>query len=112
MRSRILAVIAAGLLVAGCRNNQQVKRGEQNYDVVQEGATDTVTSTISGPGETPPPSSAVPLTGTNADTTTAFSLPATTSGMPNGSMQQSPTIAGTMPPTPPVQTTTRPRVIR
>src|SRR5689334_453164 len=94
MRSKILAVITAGVLAAACHNNQQVKRGEQNYDVVQEGQTDSVTSTISGPGETPPPASAVPLTGTNADTTTAFSLPATTSGMPNGSMQ-SPTIAGT-----------------
>jgi len=119
MRSKILAVITAGVLAAACHNNQQVKRGEQNYDVVQEGQTDTVSSTISGPGETPPPTN-VPLTGTNADTTTAFTLPAT---VPNGSMQQpqSPTIAGTMPPssgaiespmirTP--QTTTRPRIVR
>jgi hypothetical protein len=111
MRSRIVTLIAAGLLVAACHNTQQVKRGEQNYDVVQEGQTDSVTSTISGPGETPPPATAVPLTGTNADTTTAFTLPATTSGMPNASMQQSPTIAGTIPPMAP-QTTTRPRIVR
>jgi hypothetical protein len=80
MKSKMAVLAAAALLVLGCRNNDKgMRRGDQNYDVVQEGSASGVTSTISGPGETPPPTASVPLTGTtgtNADTTTAFTLPA------------------------------------
>jgi hypothetical protein len=98
MSPKLVSLIAAGLLLAACRNNSTMKRGEQNYDVVQEGQTDSVTSTISGPGETPPPMTTAPMTGTNADTTTSFTLPATASVTTNGStiQQPLPTIAGTM----------------
>ncbi|HEX8411191.1 MAG TPA: hypothetical protein VF883_20185 [Thermoanaerobaculia bacterium] len=85
-----------------------MRRGsQQGYEVVQEGSASGVTSTIQGPGETLPP-----LTGTNADTTTAFSIdPNAVAGAP--APQQTPgTLAGAMPSYPPPMTssTTRPPV--
>jgi hypothetical protein len=47
-----------------------MQRTQQDYQTVQEGSASGVTSTINAPGETPPP-----LTNTNADTTTNFTLP-------------------------------------
>jgi hypothetical protein len=109
MKSKMAVLAAAALLVLGCRNNDKgMRRGDQNYDVVQEGSASGVTSTISGPGETPPPTTAsVPLTGTNADTTTAFTLPPTQTDTSIATAQQPATIAGTMPATP--QAVARPR---
>jgi len=100
MKSRFAVLLVVVSLVA-CRNDKNLKRGQQNYDVVQEGSAPGVTSTISGPGETLPPATATPLTGTNADTTTSFTLPET----------QTDTIAGTMPPVPSAAPVPRPRVI-
>ena len=73
-----------------------MQRDQQQYDVVQEGsANGGVTSTINGPGETPPALTTSTATGTNVDTTTAFTVPgtatATTSTAPPG------TIAGSLP---------------
>jgi len=98
MRSKIVTVFALALLAAGCRNNSKMQRGQQSYETVQEGSAAGVTSTISGPGETPPPAN-MPMTGTNADTTTAFTLPATATDS-SGSMQQPGSLAGTMPAAP------------
>ena len=79
MRRRVFVLIAIGVLAGACRDSKNMKRSDQNYDVVQEGTTGETTSTISGPGETPPPAqiNAPPMTATNTDNTTAFALPQT-----------------------------------
>jgi hypothetical protein len=97
MKSRFAVLLVVVSLAGACRSDKNLKRGQQNYDVVQEGSATGATSTISGPGETPPPATTAPLTGTNADTTTNFTLPATRTDTAGGSMQQPNTIAGTMP---------------
>jgi hypothetical protein len=70
MRRKIGTFAAMALLVFGCSRSGKVTRSEQQYQVVQEGSASGVTSTINGPGETPPP-----MTNTNADTTTNLTLP-------------------------------------
>jgi len=78
MKRKIALLFAAALLSVSCRNDKGMRREQKNYDVVQEGSAGAVTSTISGPGETPPPlTTSYPTTATNADTTTAFTLPST-----------------------------------
>ena len=69
MANRSLALIVV-LALAACRGQDQTKRSTPNYDVVSEGSASGVTSTINGPGEKP-----APVTETNADTTTNFTLP-------------------------------------
>jgi len=87
----ILLVLAA----ASCGRSGKIERNQQQYDAVQEGQAQGVTSTISGPGETPPPLTTSTVTGTNVDTTTAFTaLPGTTA---TTSTQQPGTIASTLP---------------
>ena len=81
-------------LALSCSRQQKIQRDQQNYDVVQEGSTTGgATSTINAPGEQTPPMTSSTITGTNVDTTTAFTLPGTTtttSTAPPG------TIAGTL----------------
>lgn len=93
---KALVYLAALALVAACRGHgsgDSLQREQQQYDVVQEGQTSTaVTSTINAPGEAGAPPAG--MTNTNADTTTAFTLPqvagsGTTSTQPG-------TIAGTL----------------
>jgi hypothetical protein len=93
MKTTLKVLILAAVLAAGCRRGAgQVQRQQQNYDVVQEGQTSAATSTITAPGEVPPP-----LTNTNADTTSNFTLdPTATAGT-----QAPGTIAGTMTSMPP-----------
>jgi hypothetical protein len=67
-KSVLLSVTIAGLL-AGCGGDDRNVAAQQPYETVQEGSVAGVTTTIQGPGETLPP-----ITGTNADTTTAFTL--------------------------------------
>jgi hypothetical protein len=77
-----------------------VQRNQKSYDVVNEGQASGVTSTINGPGETPPP-----MTNTSADTTSNFTLAPnvdTTGTLPPG------TIAGTLPPAYPPMTSSYP----
>ena len=113
MKSKFVVLLVVVSLAGACRNDKNLKRGQENYDVVQEGSTTGVTSTISGPGETPPPVTATPLTGTNADTTTNFTLPTTQTDTTGGAMQQPNTIAGTMPaPIPSAAPVARPRMIQ
>jgi hypothetical protein len=74
---------------AACGGDDRAKAaGQGEFETVQEGSAAGVTSTISGPGETIPP-----MTGTNADTTTAFAL------NPNAVPPTQPdgTIAGSLP---------------
>ena len=88
MRPKKFGVILLILVAVSCSRQQKMQRDQQNYDVVQEGATGTATTTLAAPGEAPP------STATNADTTTAFTLPetaTTTSTAPPG------TIAGSLP---------------
>jgi hypothetical protein len=111
MKSTLAVLLVVVSLTGACRNDKNLKRGQQNYDVVQEGSATGVTSTISGPGETPPPATGTPLTGTNADTTTNFTLPSTQTDTTGGSMQPPGTIAGTMTAPIPSAAPTRPRAI-
>jgi hypothetical protein len=68
---RKIAILATFVvLIAGCSRSGKMQRGQQQYQTVQEGSASGVTSTINGPGETP-----APVTDTNADTTTNFTLP-------------------------------------
>ncbi|MBK5258495.1 MAG: hypothetical protein JJE51_02810 [Thermoanaerobaculia bacterium] len=80
------------LLIAACsRESGTLTRDQQEYETVQEGSAAGVTSTVVVPGEVLPP-----MTGTNADTTTAFTLP--TTSIPPTDTQQPGTLAGTLPP--------------
>jgi hypothetical protein len=85
-------VLICLLLAAGCgRSNLQ--RGQQNYEVVQEGSTSGVTSTINAPGEQTPPAT-TSLTDTAVDTTTNFTLPDNPAPLGN---QTPNSIAGSLP---------------
>ena len=79
MKSRIVHVVLAGtamLGVAGCGSPEEgLARQTEQYQVIDEGAVTGVTSTIHAPGDmapVPPPTPDV--TGTNLDTTTAFTI--------------------------------------
>lgn len=88
----IYPVVLMVVFAAACGGDDGRKSADQAaYETVQEGSASGVTSTIHGPGETLPP-----ITGTNADTTTAFTL------NPNVAPGGTPaTVAGTLPaPTP------------
>jgi len=95
MEIRVKLVLIAVVLAAAChRGSGTMQREQKSYEVVSEGQAAGVSSTINAPGETPPP-----LTNTNADTTSNFTLMPnvdTTGTMPPG------TIAGTLPATGPV----------
>jgi len=96
MHPKQFAAILLILAAASCSRSGKMQRDQQQYDVVQEGSADGgVTSTINGPGETAPPLTTSTVTGTNVDTTTAFTLPGTatttTSTAPPG------TVAGSLP---------------
>lgn len=103
---QILAVTGLFLLAA-CRGDRAPREQQPNYQTVEEGQASGVTSTIHGPGETVPP-----MTGTNADTTSAFTInpalasaPATPPGTLAGSLPNQPYggsgIPGYVPPPPP-----------
>ena len=93
---KTLVYLAAIALVAACRGHgsgDSLQREQQQYDVVQEGqSSSAVTSTINAPGEPGAPRPG--MTGTNADTTTAFSLPQVAGG--GATPTQPGTIAGTL----------------
>jgi hypothetical protein len=89
MTNRSIALIVA-LALVGCRGQDQAKRSTPNYEVVSEGSANGVTSTINGPGEKP-----APVTDTNIDTTTNFTLP--NNPDPLGNETAGTSIAGTLP---------------
>ena len=95
MNKALIYLAAATFLIAGCHreSSDSLQRQQQQYDTVQEGQTSTaVTSTIIAPGEVAQPAAA--MTGTNADTTSNFTLPQIS---PASTTQSQPgTIAGTM----------------
>lgn len=94
-KSRMVVLIAAVITLAGC--GDKFRREKQiDTDVVSESSTSGVTSTILAPGEAPPPlAGTAPLTGTNADTTTAFTI--LDSGVPPSSTVDPGSLAGTLP---------------
>src|SRR6476660_7400447 len=96
MKKALIYLSTAAFLASGCHrggSSDSLQRQQQSYDTVQEGQTSSaVTSTITAPGEAALPNAG--MTGTNADTTTNFTLPqvsSTTTTQP-----QQGTIAGTM----------------
>jgi hypothetical protein len=93
MPSRMMIVLTCVILAAACRQSgQSLQRQQQQYDVVQEGASGTVTSSLGeGTATTAPAVSA--STGTGVDTTTSFTLG---NLAPMGSTPPGP-IAGTLP---------------
>jgi hypothetical protein len=106
---KTLIYLVLAVLVAACRGGSSgslQRKDQQNYDVVQEGQATGVTSTINAPGEVPPPPAT--MTGTNADTTSNFTLPGvtptTTSTQPPGTLAGHP--ATTPEPTRPEPATT------
>jgi hypothetical protein len=99
----ILLIFAA----VSCSRSGKMQRDQQTYDVVQEGSSSgEVTSTINAPGETNTAVTSSAITGTNVDTTTAFTVPGTATS--TAQPQQPGTIAGTFPTT----ETARPRPAR
>gem|GEM_PF-524216 len=91
MTQKIATLAALAFLVLGCsRAGSKVQRNQQQYQTVQEGSASGVTSTINAPGETTPP-----LTNTNVDTTTNFTLP--TNPAPLGTDTAAGSMASAMP---------------
>ncbi len=79
--SRAGFLVVACIVAAGCRDRaSNLQREQQQYDVVQEGAANGTSTALAAPGEAPPTATTSTYTGmtaTNADTTTAFTLPGT-----------------------------------
>ncbi|HSP32845.1 MAG TPA: hypothetical protein VLU46_00855 [Thermoanaerobaculia bacterium] len=88
-----LAIAAALAACHGGSSDTLQRKDQQQYDVVQEGQTTGVTSTINAPGEVAPPPA--PMTGTNADTTSNFTLPQVAT--PGTQPGQPGTLAGQLP---------------
>ena len=85
-----ISAVALAVVSAGCGGQSDARADQAQYETVQEGSAAGVTATIHGPGETLPP-----ITGTNADTTTAFTLDPNALG---GALQQPGTLGSTLPP--------------
>ena len=69
MKNKLIYPMVVVVLAACGGDGERGNRAGQQYETVQEGSASGVTSTIAGPGESLPP-----ITGTNADTTSAFAL--------------------------------------
>ena len=70
MKNRLMfPLVLVGLVGVACGGDGGQRGAQKSYETVQEGSAAGVTSTIHGPGEVLPP-----ITGTNADTTTAFTI--------------------------------------
>lgn len=91
MKNSLTIAFVAALAAMGCHSKESLNREQQNYQVVQEGSTATGTSTSLV--QTPP------ITGTNADTTTSFTIG--TNGVP----QQASTSTAPLMPAPNVSAT-------
>lgn len=90
MTRKIAPLAAIAFLVFGCSRSGKMQRNQQDYQTVQEGSASGVTSTINAPGET-----TTPLTNTNVDTTTNFTLP--TNPAPLGNDTAGGSMASSMP---------------
>jgi hypothetical protein len=94
MKNKLIypAVLMVVFAVACGGDEGRNSASQAAYETVQEGSASGVTSTIHGPGETLPP-----ITGTNADTTTAFTINPNAVPPAGGAPA---TMAGTLPSTP------------
>ena len=68
MKRNLSALLMVVMLAVACRRGSMT-RNQKNYETVEEGSANGVTSTIQGPGETLPP-----ITNTSVDTTGAFTI--------------------------------------
>jgi len=94
MNPKTFLVLALVATAVACGRNSSVQRSQQQqYDVVQEGSANGVTSTINAPGETAAPTTSSTITDTNVDTTTNFTLPNTAT---TTSTEQPGTVASTL----------------
>jgi hypothetical protein len=91
--ARLATLVVLIALIAGCSRSGKMQRGQQQYQVVQEGSASGVTSTINGPGETTPP-----VSDTNADTTTNFILSSNPNPLAEGTTGS--TVVGSFPSNP------------
>ena len=92
MPARATIVLMCVILASACRQpGKSLQRHQQQYDVVQEGASGTVTSSL-GEGTTTTAPAVSASTGTGVDTTTNFMLenPAPTGSTPPGSVAGTP----------------------
>ena len=95
MHLRLITVLSCAMLASACRQSgKTLQRQQQQYDVVQEGSSGIVTSSVGEAATTMSPSSTVP-NDTAIDTTTNFTLGGQT---PPGA-PSSGSIAGTLPST-------------
>jgi hypothetical protein len=93
-KTSVFCSLAIALSLIACGGNDQVRKTDQaEYEVVQEGSAGGATSTGLTDGTSAPP---MAMTGTNADTTTAFNLP-TVSGAPVDPNAAPGTIASSLP---------------
>ena len=90
MKNKFLCSLAILVVLAACGKDEDKVTAQAQLETVQEGTAPGVTSTIHGPGETIPP-----MTGTNMDTTTAFTL--SPNAVPPATQPGGGTIAGTFP---------------
>jgi hypothetical protein len=94
----IFSLLVAGAVACGGDAGSNASQNQKEFETVQEGSASGVTASLNGPGENLPP-----ITGTNADTTTAFGID------PNAAAAPSPsTVAGTPAPAPLYPGTTPP----
>src|SRR5437879_11093845 len=114
MRPKKSVLILLMLVAGSCGRQSKMQRDQQNFDVVQEGSSTAASAPLTDQTAPPPPTTSA-ITNTNADTTTAFTLPqtatATTTAPPGTIAGSLPTstggsISGYTPPRPP-----RPRVV-
>lgn len=68
-RQMMCPMILVAVVGVACGGDESRRGTQQSYETVQEGSAAGVTSTIHGPGEILPPA-----TGTNVDTTSAFTI--------------------------------------
>jgi len=90
MKSKLILSFVTLVLASACGRDGSAGTSQKDYEVVQEGSANGVTSTIQGPGETLPP-----ITSTSADTTTAFSIDPT---LATPQQSQTGSLSGAMPP--------------
>ena len=106
MPSRMMSVLTCVILASGCRQSEKsLQRQQQQYDVVQEGASGTVTSSL-GEGTTTTATTVVSAsTGTGVDTTTNFTLGnlTATGSTPPGSVGGTLPLTGSFAGAPPAQ---------
>jgi hypothetical protein len=110
---RVAAVVAMLATLAAChKKTDDITRNQQQYDVVNESAGGTVSSTVGAPGEASTATTATAqtttVTATSLDTTTSFTVGGVTSTGTNATATDG-SLAGTLPPIAGAPAADRPR---